>query len=225
MAGETVVHRIREIHRAERKKSAAARPGTHSIKIEDPLGSNNVKYNTWFYGRKVSGDDFRWCAAYQAWVAAHGGISDIMPTGLANVPGWRDYFKERGRLFSKPMVGDLVIFIFSATERHIGFVETVASDGSFMSIEGNVGSRVMRVKHRQGDPGIVGYGRPDYAKVEEDDMPDEKTFKKWVREVVDKELDRRLEGGVTFGHTNIGGTLAGLDQQLKQIKEKIDQLS
>ena len=170
MSAESVIESIREIHRAERKKSAAARPGTGSIKIEDPLGSNNVKYNTWYYGRKVHGDDFKWCAVYQSWVAAAAKIpTSIMPK-RADVPGWRDFFESRGRLFQTPMVGDLVIFIFSAERRHIGFVEMLLPDGKFTSIEGNVSSRVMRITHRVGESGIAGYGRPEYDKVEEDDM-------------------------------------------------------
>lgn len=223
MAGETVLHRLREIHRDEHRKSTAAGPG--SRRVETPLGSNNVKYNTWFYGQKVHGDKFMWCAVYQAWTAAAAKIPMSVIPKRADVPGMRDFFRDRGRLFEMPKEGDLVIWIHSPTDRHIGFVETVAANGrDFTTIEGNVSSRVVRRNHRVGESGMVGFGRPDYAKVEEDDMPDEKTFKQWVREVVDEELDKRLKGGVTFGHTNIGGTLAGLDQQLKQIKEKVDRL-
>ena len=41
---------------------------------ESPANSNNVKYNTWFYGREVYdglwGTQFPWCAAFIAWVFA-----------------------------------------------------------------------------------------------------------------------------------------------------------
>jgi hypothetical protein len=221
MAGETVIRRLREVHRAEQRKSATARPGTHSIHIRDPLGSNNVKYNTWFYGRKVHGDAFKWCAVYQSWAAAAAHIPMSIIPKQASVPGMRDFFQERGRLFQTPMVGDLVIFIFSPTARHIGFVEQLLPDGRFETIEGNVSSRVMRVTHRRGEAGIVGYGRPEYHKVEEDDMPDEKTFKQWVREVVDEELDKRFKGGVIQGQTNIGGTLAAIADRAQEVLKRI----
>jgi hypothetical protein len=169
MPAETVVDRLRAIHREERERSAAGSPGT----VRAPLGSNNVKYNTWFYGRKVRGPQFMWCAVYQAWAAAKCGIPMSIYPKAASVPVVRDFFQERGRLFQKPMVGDLVIFIFSATARHIGFVETLLDDGRFTSIEGNVSSRVMRVNHRVGDRGIVGFGRPEYDKIEEDDVTKE----------------------------------------------------
>ena len=38
---------------------------------EKPRNSNNVKYNTWFYGRKVSGDKYPWCMVYVCWCFAH----------------------------------------------------------------------------------------------------------------------------------------------------------
>ncbi len=37
---------------------------------ESPAGSNNVKYNTWFYGQAVSGDWAAWCAAFVCWCFA-----------------------------------------------------------------------------------------------------------------------------------------------------------
>src|SRR5919106_6744495 len=121
MAGEKVIARLRKIHREERNKSAEARPGTHTIRV--PLGSNNVKYNTWFYGGKVSGDAFKWCAVYQSWVATAAQIPTSIIPKNASVIGMRDFFQARDRIFQTPAVGDLVIFITSATQRHIGFVE------------------------------------------------------------------------------------------------------
>jgi hypothetical protein len=57
--------------------------------------------------------------------------------------------------------------------------------------------------------------------VGEDDMPDESTFKKWVREVVDEELDKRLEGGVVSGQRNIGGTLAVIADRAQKALDAI----
>jgi hypothetical protein len=56
---------------------------------------------------------------------------------------------------------------------------------------------------------------------EEDDMPDEQTFKKWVREVIDEELDKRLEGGVVPGQRNIGGTLAVIADRAQKALDAI----
>ena len=37
---------------------------------EYPSGSNKVKYNTWFYGKTVSGDAYPWCAVFVCWCFA-----------------------------------------------------------------------------------------------------------------------------------------------------------
>lgn len=34
---------------------------------ESPPNSNNVKYNTWFYGKEVSGKDYSWCMVLISW--------------------------------------------------------------------------------------------------------------------------------------------------------------
>lgn len=38
---------------------------------ESPKNSNNVKYNTWFYGKEVRGDDYPWCEVFVCWCFAH----------------------------------------------------------------------------------------------------------------------------------------------------------
>jgi len=37
---------------------------------ESPANSNNVKYNTWFYGKAVSGSAYPWCAVFVCWCFA-----------------------------------------------------------------------------------------------------------------------------------------------------------
>ena len=164
MSAESVIDRLLKIHHEELGRSDSMR---------SPLGSNNVKYNTWYYGSKVSGKPFMWCAVYQSWVNAMAGVPmDIYPKA-AGVVQVRDFFKQRGRIFQEPKVGDYVIFIFSADKHHIGFVEKLEGGGKFSSLEGNLSDRVKRTHHREGDSGIVGYARPEYDKVEDDMTKDE----------------------------------------------------
>lgn len=42
---------------------------------EKPKNSNNVKYNTWFYGREVSGSAYPWCMVFVCWCFAHVGAA------------------------------------------------------------------------------------------------------------------------------------------------------
>lgn len=39
--------------------------------MEKPANSNNVKYNTWFYGHAVHGSDYSWCATFIVWLFYH----------------------------------------------------------------------------------------------------------------------------------------------------------
>ena len=163
MSAESVIDRLLELHHKELERKVQ----------RVPLGSNNVKYNTWYYDRKVSGDEYMWCAVYQSWINTMAGVPmDIYPKA-AGVVTVRDFFKQRDRIFQKPKVGDYVLFIFNADEHHIGFVEKLEGGGKFSSLEGNVTDRVVRTHHREGDRGIVGYARPEYDKVEDNMTKDE----------------------------------------------------
>lgn len=49
---------------------------------EYPPNSNNVKYNTWFYGRQVQGANYPWCCAFISYLfwELEGGSSNVNPT-------------------------------------------------------------------------------------------------------------------------------------------------
>jgi hypothetical protein len=160
MSRKTVIDRLKEIESAEAKKSAASEPGT----TQSPRGSNNVKYNTWYYGHPKSGEQFRWCVVFQQWCFAMADIPrSVFPWfDPPNVFKVRDWFKDHHRYFNQPMRGDLVIF----SKSHIGFVEELVSGGRIQTIEGNSGDMVKRHTYQIGAAGIDGYCRPEYHKVE-----------------------------------------------------------
>jgi hypothetical protein len=196
MSAESVIDRLLKLHHRELSRNVT----------QEPLGSNSVKYNTWYYGHPVSGAAFMWCAAYQSWINAMAGVPmDIYPKA-AGVVQVRDFFKERGRIFQKPKIGDYVIFIFSANSHHIGFVEELGDGGRFSSLEGNVMDRVARTHHREGDRGIVGYARPEYEKVD-DDMTKE-------------ELIDVLRSGFSPGFDTVNEWA----NQLNQVKREVEEL-
>jgi hypothetical protein len=143
----------------------------HEIGVaEHPKGSNNVKYNTAFYGHKIQrrpGDDPRvgaWCVVFQWWCFQRAGIPTSIFPKSANVFRTRDWFKKRHQFAHTPHVGSLVIF----EKSHIGLVEKVLKNGRIQTIEGNTdssgsptGGQVMRVTHGR-DDGIQGFCNPDY---------------------------------------------------------------
>jgi len=139
---------------------------------ESPAGSNKVKYNTWYYGKAVSGDDYPWCAVFVSWVAQTAGALDagIIPKH-AYTPSGAKWFQDRGAWGSAPRVGAIAFYEFSGMGRisHVGIVETVNADGSWVAIEGNTdgnGSRTGGIVMRQRRSSVGqrgGFGYPAYA--------------------------------------------------------------
>lgn len=134
--------------------------------------NNNVKYNTWYYGREVSGSEYPWCLVFVDWIFNQCNASALLYDGkkTALCQTMADWFKQKGYWHTvSPQPGDLVFFKFGTNSRytdHVGLVESVNSDGSVNTIEGNTstnnqnnGGMVMR---RTRKSGIVGYGRPKY---------------------------------------------------------------
>lgn len=139
-------------------------------------GTNNVKYNTAYYGEEKSdptGEQFAWCVVFIWWVLRKAGVPATVFPKVASVfrlenANVRDFFKARHRFMSAssvPKVGDLVIFKSS----HIGIVEAVQGNTIF-TVEGNSSNRVRRRKYSRGNSNIDGYCHPAYDMVEEDDM-------------------------------------------------------
>lgn len=147
---------------------------------ESPAGSNNVMYNTAYYGRDVYDGlwdtEFPWCVVFIWWCFRQAGAAELFYGGskTASCRQLRDWAKRSGRWVTgdyRP--GDVVIYDWHDDGRpdHCGIVET-AGGSSVVVIEGNTaigndanGGAVMRRTRSLGQ--IVGAYRPAY---EEDDM-------------------------------------------------------
>ena len=133
---------------------------------ELPPDSNNVKYNTAFYGKAVSGSNYPWCCAFVWWVFSQFSPCLVKKTATCTTLG--EWFKANGKWFSSPQVGDVVFFKFKTNNRwtnHVGIV-TGIKGSAIETIEGNTslsnqdnGGAVMQ---RTRTSNIVGYGRPAY---------------------------------------------------------------
>ena len=130
---------------------------------ETPKGSNITKYGAWY---PMQGS--AWCAMFVSWCAHMAGIPTSVVPKHAYTPTGAKWFYDRGRWGTKPKAGALVYFNwYGPTYQgrwkgicHVGIVEKVEADGSIITIEGNVGDKVQRLRRRTG---IAGYGYPDYA--------------------------------------------------------------
>lgn len=104
---------------------------------ESPANSNRVKYNTWYYGREVSGSAYPWCMAFVQWVFAQAGVP--LPLRTASCAALRSAAKKAGQWVTKDYrPGDVVIYDFpgGAATDHTGIIEKVTLTG-VVAIEGN----------------------------------------------------------------------------------------
>lgn len=110
---------------------------------EYPANSNNVKYNTWYYGRKVSGPAYPWCAVFVDWCFHETGIESRIKgvNNKAYCPSYVEWAKREGRWGTQPKYGALVLYDWDrdGIADHIGIVEKVINKYKIVTIEGNTG--------------------------------------------------------------------------------------
>ena len=172
---------------------------------ESPPSSNNVRYNTWYYGREVSGAAYPWCMVFVQWVFDQAKVK--LPIRTASCGALMRAAQSAGCWVTgdyRP--GDVVIYDFpgGAKTDHCGIVESV--DGSYISaIEGNTsstnnadGGAVERRARKFAQ--IVGAVRPTYDKeVEEVRYNTVSECPGWARETVQKLVDREYLNGTGEG--------------------------
>ena len=136
---------------------------------EYPPNSNNVIYNTWYYGHPVNGSAYPWCCTFIEW------LFKSEPNLIKRTASCSDLLKwcrANALIVDKPQVGDLVFFNFNnpnVLAQHIGIVDKPKGAKDIYSIEGNTsekgsqdnGGAVLR-KHRTGKC-IVAFARPRYS--------------------------------------------------------------
>lgn len=135
---------------------------------ETPLGSNHVRGITDWYGI----GNGAWCAMFVSRAFFDAGLpqdATIPGKGFAYCPSGVNWYRKNGRWkTSNPKPGDVVFFKWPGSDRaeHVGIVESVNSDGSINTIEGNTnkagsaeGLYCMRQRRKSY---IMGYGTPAF---------------------------------------------------------------
>lgn len=141
-------------------------------------GSGNITkywkelYETdWFDGMNKQGGE--WCAGFVCWLALKAtgskqtGRKMLCQTGAlaACCDDAVIYYKEAGRWFTSPKVGDQIFFDYDKEkgngEDHTGIVEVI-NGSTITTIEGNSHNKVSRNYYQINDKSIAGYGRPLY---------------------------------------------------------------
>lgn len=152
-------------------------------KLSNPGDENFTKYardldaHLGFYWGFKQG--MPWCDVFVDWcfVQAYGtGTARRMLCQpiLSRGAGCRysfGYFMEAGRIYPEPLPGDQIFFQKNGHICHTGLV-TAVDAACVYTVEGNTadtdgieenGGCVREKRYALNDPGIAGYGRPDYA--------------------------------------------------------------
>lgn len=156
---------------------------------EYPPDSNNVIYNTWYYGHPVSGP-YPWCAVFISWLFKAEQSLCIKTASCVQMLEW---FEKRGQLVKIPQPGDIVFFKYSTNNRrtnHVGLV--VSYDGKVINtIEGNTSSSSKgsqdnggMVAQRNRYSNIVAYARPKYQQGTLTNINERKTNEEIAAEVI-----------------------------------------
>lgn len=108
---------------------------------ENPARSNNVKYNTWYYGRTVYGEDYPWCMAFVQWCYNEALLK--LPFLTASCTALYDWYAQNHPecIVKKPTPGCIILYHWPNSKRrfnHTGIFERF--DGkNLVAIEGNTG--------------------------------------------------------------------------------------
>jgi CHAP domain len=137
---------------------AAAR--TQVGQAEFPPGSNEspriAEYRSAVQGAVVG----PWCADFASWCAAQAGIPlGENGEGFQSVGALWEWAERSGRAIpageGSPAPGDLIVW----GSEHVGIIESVDSDGTIHTIEGNSSDEVAQRTYGPGESGATGYVR------------------------------------------------------------------
>lgn len=106
--------------------------------IEFPVNSNKVKYNTWYYGKEVSGAAYPWCMAFVQWVFQRASLP--LPVKTASCTVLANYAKTHGQWVTKGYKPGDILFMHwgknAAVTEHVGIVKE-AKGNYVVAYEGN----------------------------------------------------------------------------------------
>lgn len=100
---------------------------------EFPANSNKVKYNTWYWGKEVSGKDYPWCMAFVQWCFDQAGLRlPHLTASCSDLLSWYWKYAPDRVIYGDPNPRDIIIYNFG----HTGIVESDAFS-TITAIEGN----------------------------------------------------------------------------------------
>lgn len=170
--------------------------------VESPPNSNNVLYNTWYYGRVVNGSAYPWCMVFCQWVFAKAGVR--VPTITASCTTLLNAAKTNKAYVNKNNLqpGDLVLYNFDGittnVATHCGIVKSVGKI-KIEAIEGNTATKndtnggAVMLREREYKY-IIGAFRPKFDKEDDLDM----TKAEFLKSMTDAEAYSLLEKAMKY---------------------------
>ncbi len=150
------------------------------VGVGDNKGDNNVVYNTWYYGHKVYGNGYAWCAAFVSYCADKQGLLyDYIPNHC-NCQNGVNWFKGQEQFYASqyyggtyiPKAGDIVYYTEDGSRaNHVGIIIASPVNGYLQVVEGNVycsdgNYKVVKftanAKRKVDSAYVLGYGVPNY---------------------------------------------------------------
>lgn len=141
---------------------------------ENPPGSNNVVFNTDYYGQEVSGDAYPWCCVFVWWLFNKSGNGAAFYDGgkVASCDAVYRWAQNNGLFISgsEAKYGDIVLF---GNNEHIEVVVSNNGDGTYTTIGGNTSSDgtgsqsnggcvALKTRYTTGGFRITSFIRPNY---------------------------------------------------------------
>ena len=177
---------------------------------ESPSNSDNVKYNTAYYGQKVwdgkAGGKYPWCVAFLWWVFHQAEADGLFYGGkkTASCSALMSYAQAHGQwVTSGYRAGDIVILDIPGNKvktDHCGLVVTPLTTGA-RTIEGNTGTsndanggEVM--ERTRPTSWIVGAYRPNY---DEEDNVMRYTYLKDIPDKFRPTIEKLMDAGIIQG--------------------------
>jgi hypothetical protein len=126
---------------------------------EQPPGSNDSPRIAQYRSATAGSGVGPWCAYFVSWAAQQAGAPiGEQGQGFGAVAAVWDWAQRTGRTVpagSTPQPGDIIVW----DGRHIGIVESVGTDGSIHTVEGNSSDQVSRRTYGPDGGGATGYVR------------------------------------------------------------------
>ena len=127
---------------------------------EQPPGSNDSPRIAQFRQATAGSGVGPWCAYFTSWAAREAGVPlGDAGQGFGSVDAVYDWAQKAGKAIPntpgvQPQPGDLIVW-----DEHIGVVESVGTDGTINTIEGNSSDQVSQRSYAPGERPAIGYVR------------------------------------------------------------------